>query len=82
MMLMAVAELQPGQWDFQGMDPLVHDFLHATAGHSSVITISTMPAWFFRDDTSGSVAAPMDTEVWTYGNGSDLKDPTGQEAAE
>ncbi|MGB6027122.1 MAG: hypothetical protein WBG40_18150 [Candidatus Sulfotelmatobacter sp.] len=49
---LAVAELRPPDatrtfWDFQYMDPLVEDFLHASEGHSPVFIFSTIPEWMF-----------------------------------
>ena len=50
---LAVAELDPpkdGQtsWDFSLIDPMMEDFMKATAGHSVVVNFSTIPEWMFK----------------------------------
>ncbi len=76
---LAVAELRPpdaGQtfWDFQYMDPIVEDFLLASAGHSSVLSFSTIPEWMFA--TPKPVAYPDDPNqaFWNYSQGTELRD--------
>jgi hypothetical protein len=63
---LAVAELRPPDatqtyLDFQYMDPLVEDFLRASAGHSSVMSFSTIPQWLFPD--SGSAQGRAGDEI-------------------
>jgi len=76
---LVVAELKPPDqtqtyWDFQHMDPLVEDFLHASQGHSSVWSFSTIPQWLFT--TPSPVAYPEDPNQvdWDYSQGSQLHD--------
>ena len=79
---LAVAELRPPEadqtfWDFQYMDPIVEDFLHASAGHSSVLSFSTIPEWMFA--TPKPVAYPDDPNqaFWNYSQGTELRDLRG-----
>ncbi|MGA8150055.1 MAG: glycosyl hydrolase family 39 [Terriglobales bacterium] len=76
---LAVAELRPpeaGQtfWDFQYIDPLVEDFLHASDGHPSVLSFSTIPQWLFA--TPKPVVYPDDPNqvFWNYSQGTELHD--------
>ena len=76
---MAVAELRPPDanqtyWDFQYMDPLVEDFLQASAGHSPVMSFSTIPEWMFT--TPAPVVYPDDPNqaMWNYSQGTQLND--------
>jgi len=69
-------------WDFSDIDPLVTDFFHATDGHSSVFTMSTLPAWMFREADPGPAPASHDEAMWNYEAGTQLRDPSGKEAAE
>jgi hypothetical protein len=60
---LAVAELDPPSkdktsWDFSKIDPVTIDFLNATAGHSTIIKFSTIPAWMFK--TAKPVDYPSD----------------------
>jgi hypothetical protein len=84
---MAVAELAPPtenrtSWDFSTIDPIVEDFFHATAGHSSVFTMSTIPTWLFRNADPGPIPASADEAMWNYESGEELRDPSGQEVAD
>lgn len=81
---MAVAELQPPAadrtyWDFTGVDPVTKDFLAATAGHSTVMNFSTIPAWMFRTAEPVSYPADPNQVDWDYTQGTELRDPTGRE---
>ncbi len=76
---LAVAELRPPDathtyWDFQYMDPLVDDFLQASAAHPSVMSFSTIPQWMFI--TPQPVAYPDDPNqvIWNYSQGTELPD--------
>jgi len=76
---LAVAELRPPDanqtyWDFQYLDPLVEDFLHASGGHPSVMSFSTIPQWMFS--TPQPVVYPDDPNqvMWNYSQGSQLND--------
>jgi hypothetical protein len=84
---LAVAELQPPNptntsWNFDAIDPIVTDFFRATNGHSSVFTMSTLPTWMFRDANPGPVPVSADEADWSYEAGTELRDPTGKEAAD
>jgi len=69
-------------WDFNDIDPIVDYFFHATAGRSSVFTMSTIPTWMFREADPGPLPTSPDEAMWNYEAGSDLRDPTGDEVAE
>ena len=84
---LAVAELarpsaRETSWDFTAIDPIVEDFLRATAGRSSVFTFSTLPNWMFCDATPAPLPASPDEADWAYESGARLCDPTGREAAD
>jgi hypothetical protein len=84
---LAVAELQPPtstqtSWRFDDIDPLTNDFFRATNGHSSVFTISTLPTWMFRGANPGPIPASAAEADWSYEAGTELRDPTGKEAAD
>jgi hypothetical protein len=84
---LAVAELSPPaanrtSWDFSDIDPIVTDFLTATAGRSSVFTMSTIPTWMFQHADPGPVPASPDDAMWNYEGGAALRDPSGQEVAD
>ncbi|MFP5267739.1 MAG: glycosyl hydrolase family 39, partial [Acidobacteriota bacterium] len=58
---LAVAELKPPtpastSWDFRLIDPMMADFMSATAGHSVIVNFSTIPQWMFK--TPQPVAYP------------------------
>jgi hypothetical protein len=76
---LAVAELRPPDanqtyWDFQYIDPLVEDFLHASGSHPAVMSFSTIPQWMFS--TPQPVVYPDDPNqaMWNYSQGSQLHD--------
>ena len=84
---LAVAELAaPTQnqtsWNFSDIDPIVADFFTATAGRSSVFTMSTIPTWMFQQADPGPVPASPDDAMWNYEYGAALRDPSGQEVAD
>ena len=67
---LGVAELAPptrnaSTWDFTHLDPLVVDFMRATAGHAPVLNFSTTPAWMWR--TSQPVPVPADPNTIDFG---------------
>jgi hypothetical protein len=81
---LAVAELDPPQdgqtsWDFSLLDPMMEDFMNATAGHSVVVNFSTIPEWMFVTDAPVSYPADPDQEMWDYEQGTALRDPTCKE---
>jgi hypothetical protein len=84
---LGVAELEPPtaqttSWDFSLIDPLTVDFFRATSGHPVMLNFSTIPQWMF--ETKERVAYPADpNEVsWSYEQGTELRDSTGQEVAD
>lgn len=84
---LSVAELEKPaakktSWDFSAIDPIVEDFFRATSGHSSVFTMSTLPAWMFCDATTQAVPASADEAMWSYEAGERLCDASGQQAAD
>ena len=83
---LAVAELEPpndGQtsWDFSLIDPMMEDFMNATAGHSVVVNFSTIPQWMFKTEKPVPYPADPDQVTWTYEQGKDLRDPSRKELA-
>ncbi len=76
---LAVAELQPPAdgktyWNFKLIDPMVKEFMRATAGHPVIMNFSTVPEWMFK--TEGPVAYPADPNqvFWNYEQGTELTD--------
>jgi len=83
---LAVAELEPPtptttSWDFSLIDPMTVDFLNATEGHSVILNFSTAPAWLFKTDAPVKYPEDPNEVTWHYTQGSELKDPTGQDLA-
>jgi Glycosyl hydrolases family 39 len=81
---LAVAELEPPSkdktsWDFSHIDPITKDFLDATAGHSTVMNFSTIPAWMFKTEKPVEYPADPMQVFWTYTQGTELRDPSGKE---
>jgi len=56
-----VAELQPGEWDFSEITPLLEDMLNATQGRELVFQFGTVPNWM--------QGGPTGDRRWDYGNG-------------
>lgn len=84
---LAVAELEPStatatSWDFSLIDPITLDFLHATAGHSTIMNFSTQPAWLFEQKKPITVAADPNAVQWNYTQGKELRDPSGKQLAD
>jgi hypothetical protein len=82
----AVAELEPPangktSWDFSHIDPTLEDFMQATSGHSLILNFSTIPAWMFKTDKPVTYPADPNQVYWHYTQGTELRDPTMQEAA-
>ena len=76
---LAVAELRPPEadqtlWDFQYIDPIVDDFLAASAGHSSVFSFSTIPQWLFATPQPVSYPDDPNQVFWKYSQGTELRD--------
>jgi hypothetical protein len=81
---LGVAELEPPtanktSWDFSVIDPMTRDFLDATAGHSTILNFSTIPAWLFKTDHPITYPADPNKVFWDYTQGTELRDPTGKE---
>jgi hypothetical protein len=84
---LAVAELDPPSngktsWDFSLIDPMMEDFMNATAGHSVVVNFSTIPQWMFKTDKPVPYPADPDGLTWTYEQGKELRDPSRKELAD
>ena len=84
---LAVAELDPPSatethWDFSLMDPLMQDFFRATAGHSVMMTISTVPQWMFKTESRVAYPADPDRVAWDYEQGAVPRDPSFKEIAD
>eukprot|EP01043_Picozoa_sp_COSAG02_P046987 COSAG02_NODE_4455_length_5341_cov_2.211560_1_plen_494_part_00 len=68
----AVAELQPGQWNFSQITPLLQDMLNATRGRELVLQFGTVPTWMESGPTGdrrwdfGNASYWNDTQVWMY----------------
>ncbi len=81
---LAVAELDPPtkdgtSWNFSLIDPMTRDFLDATAGHSTVMNFSTIPAWMFKTDQPVKYPDDPNQVSWTYTQGTELVDPSGKQ---
>jgi hypothetical protein len=84
---LAVAELQPPtphatSWDFSLIDPMLREFMSATAGHETVMDFSTIPQWMFVTDAPVEYPSDPNQEMWNYEQGRELRDPTCQELAD
>ena len=57
-------------WDFSQIDPLVEDFMEASAGHDSVINFSPMFSWGVNatgfDDPTGTVAGEYFSRIISW----------------
>lgn len=83
----AVAELEPPvggktSWDFSHIDPTLDDFMQATAGHSVVLNFSTIPAWMWKTEKPVTYPDDPNQVFWGYTQGTEMRDPTSQEAAD
>jgi Glycosyl hydrolases family 39 len=84
---LAVAELDPPtssstSWNFSLIDPMTKDFLNATEDHPTVMNFSTIPAWMFKTDKPVAYPADPNQVVWNYTQGTELRDPSGQQVAD
>lgn len=66
-------------WDFSLIDPTVTDFLDATSGKRRVLAFSTVPAWMYRTEFPVYYAENPNEEVWSYPQGTELRDESGKE---
>ena len=83
---LAVAELDPPSstktsWDFHLIDPLVADFFSATAGHSTIFSLSTNPEWMYKTDKLVPYPEDPGKLTWNYTQGKELRDPTCEKLA-
>lgn len=83
----AVAELTAPtngktSWDFSHIDPTLDDFMKATEGHSVILNFSTIPAWMFKTDKPVTFPDDPNQVIWTYTQGTELRDPSMKEAAQ
>jgi hypothetical protein len=83
---LGVAELEPPQegkasWDFTLIDPMTIDFLEATKEHSTILNFSTIPQWMYKTDKPVEYPSDPDQVMWTYEQGTELRDPTLKEVA-
>ena len=81
---LAVAELEAPtkdgtSWDFSLIDPMTKDFLDATAGHSTVMNFSTIPAWLFKTEKPVKYPDDPNQVFWNYTQGTELVDPSGKQ---
>lgn len=76
---LAVAELYPPangktSWNFKLIDPMVNDFMKATAGHSVIMNFSTIPEWMLVTPSPVTWPADPNEADWSYEQGTALKD--------
>jgi hypothetical protein len=81
---LAVAELAPPtagktSWDFSLIDPMTKDFFRATEGHPRIVNFSTTPTWLYKTDAPVKYPADPNEVDWNYTQGTELRDPTGNE---
>lgn len=81
---LGVAALEPPRagrtsWNFELIDPMVVDFLEATKGRPVIMDFSTIPHWMFKTEYPVAYADDPNQEVWTYPQGTQLRDPTLKE---
>lgn len=84
---LAVAELEAPRdgktsWDFSLLDPIVEDFMQATAGHAVMMDISTIPEWMYKTDKPVAYPDNPDEITWTYEKGRELRDPSLKEVTD
>jgi Glycosyl hydrolases family 39 len=84
---LSVAELDPPKggktsWDFSLIDPMMADFMEATAGHSVLINFSAIPQWMWKTEKPVPYPADPDQVTWTYEQGTELHDPSMKELAD
>ncbi len=75
---LAVAELKPPAegrtfWNFKLIDPMVQDFMRATAGHPVIMNFSTIPEWMFQTPSPVTWPANPNQVDWSYEQGTKLR---------
>jgi hypothetical protein len=75
---LAVAELKPPSngktfWNFKLIDPMVRDFMRATAGHPVIMNFSTIPEWMFQTPKVITWPTNPDAVDWSYEQGTKLR---------
>ena len=75
---LAVAELKPPAngktfWNFKLIDPMVRNFMRATAGHPVIMNFSTIPEWMFQTPKPVTWPANPNQVVWNYEQGTKLR---------
>jgi hypothetical protein len=80
---LGVAELEPPtssstSWDFSLIDPITKVFLDSTAGHSTIMNFSTIPAWLFKTPNPVTYPGAPNAVDWNYTQGTELVDPSGK----
>jgi hypothetical protein len=84
---LGVAELEPPangktSWDFSLIDPMMEDFMNATAGHSVIINFSTIPQWMFKTEKPVPYPADSDQVTWDYEKGTQFLDASLKEVGD
>lgn len=84
---LGVAELDPPaegktSWDFSIIDPMTTDFLEATRGHPVILNFSTIPQWMYKTDKPVQYPGNPNQVTWSYEQGTELRDLSGQEVAD
>jgi len=84
---LGVAELEPPQdgktsWDFSLIDPMMEDFMNATAGHSVILNFSTIPQWMFKTEKPVPYPADPDQVTWDYEKGTEFRDASLKEVGD
>ena len=75
---LVVAELRPPAggktfWNFKLIDPMVQNFMRATAGHPVIMNFSTIPEWMFHTKKPVTWPANPNTADWDYEQGIKLQ---------
>ncbi|WP_202805991.1 hypothetical protein [Actinopolymorpha alba] len=69
-------------WNFELLDPIVEDFMNATAGRPVVANFATIPTWMFDTPQAVEIPADPDEIQWDYEQGTEFRDPTLAEVAD
>ncbi len=75
---LGVAELKPPAkgrtfWNFHLIDPMVRDFMRATAGHPVIMNFSTIPEWLYQTPKAVAWPANPNQVFWGYEQGTMLR---------